>query len=643
MKRKLLFASILAAATLTISCSSEDNDIFVDDKPFNLDELKDKTTAPGDDFFRYCNGAWYDAAIVPDSTGNISFLWSAQEESVKAMFKEQSTNPTLPFLKTLKADYARRSETLTEDLALIRSYMDGVDGLTTMHDLLQYAGQLMKMDVPSLLTPSFYVHNKKAMVMLDYTSYQQVDISADSICRLGYTKEQAQKMLDNATKMSKVIKAVAAPTLTLKERLHKPVTDEEYKWAVAHMGSRATANDNISVMLNGMGLSRDVLHSVIEQEAGYYNMINKFTDAKVPEIKDYMKVIIAQSLIDNTAFCKDSYSKVLKENDYIQHALSKLYTETYCTSQTKEYIKTLCENIRASLINRVHNVDWMVENTMRTAADKVADIKFFCCFPDKWNDALVNPTVSGKSYLQDNLELAQQVCGVLISECGRTDDDAIWDVLQTLMPLHLINACYIPETNFIFITSAIACAPIVDITKSDAYNYGVIAMIIGHEMTHGLDSTGSKYDKDGNLFDWWTMDDKLKFKERQQMLINVYNNIVVMPGVYQNGEKTLGENIADLGGTLAAYDAFVALRESQGCFGDELTKQKKLFLESFANFWSEKLSPKMCLDMQKKDVHSNSIARVNGVVCNFPDWYTLYDVRANNKLYLAPERRVSIW
>ena len=246
-------------------------------------------------------------------------------------------------------------------------------------------------------------------------------------------------------------------------------------------------------------------------------------------------------------------------------------------------------------------------------------------------------------YLQDDLELAQQMYSVLISDCGRTDDDALWDVMQSILPLHVINACYVHSTNFIIITSAISCKPLVDITKSDAYNYGIIAAIVGHEMSHGLDNYGSRYDKDGYLADWWTLDDKLKYKERQQMLINVYDNLVVMPGVYQNGQKTLSENIADLGGSLAAYDSFVALRKSQGCSGNELDEQKKLFLESFGSLWREKQTAKRCLERQKNDVHSNPIARINGVVSNFPDWYSLYNVTPNNKLYLAPERRVSIW
>lgn len=629
---------------VNVSCSSEDENLFVDDKPCNLDELKDKTTAPGDDFFRYCNGAWYDATNVPDSVGRHGFFATDQTENARTMLKEQATKPTLPFLQTMKADFDRRKETKEADIAAIRNYMDAMNDMTTMNDLLQYAGQLMKKNIPSLATLSFFVQNKKAKCELDYDQAQVVTITADVLIQFGYTPEEAQKMLANATTVSKALQSVMAMPQSLMERLNKPITDEQYKLAMAHKGSRAATDDNISVILSGIGLTRNELYDDIQYETTYYDFINKLTDTHVPVVKDYMKLVIAQTLMQDTALdTKATFASEVQHNPMMQHALGKLFVETYMSSETKQYIAQMCENIRTSLINRVQKLDWMVDNTKRAAAEKVADMKFFCCYPEKWNDALVNPTVSSQSFLLDDLELAQQIYGVLISDCGRSDDDAIWDILQTALPLHEINAAYLPSTNFIIITSAISCAPLVDTTKSDAYNYGILGMIVGHEMTHGLDSNGSKRDKDGNYFDWWTMDDKLKFKERQQMLINVYNNLVIMPGVYQNGERTLGENIADLGGALASYDSFLALRKSQDCRGDELDAQKKLFLESYASLWREKRTPKFCLQMQKLDVHSDPIARINGVVSNFPDWYKLYDVRSNNKLYLAPERRVSIW
>lgn len=643
VRKVLALLFTVAVCMANMSCSSDDN-IFVDDKPCNFDDLKNKAISPGDDFFRYCNGSWYDSTVIPDGVNNIGFLQTEQSAKAPAMLKEQLTNPTLPLLKTLKANYDRRNETADADYSIIRSYMDDIDRQATMHDLLLHAGHLVQQDMPSLISPTFTVQNKMVKVVFDYSGFQKVTIPVEDICLMGYTEEDAQMMLSNADKISQDIVKTVGATLSIRESFNKPMSDDEYSFAVTHCASRASnPADNISVILSGMGLSPDVLYDTKGAFINYYGYINSLKDEQLAATKDYMKLVVAQYLLPFTAYGKGTYASQFNNNPYLVHVLSKLFADSNHTSQSKQYIETMCENIRTSLINRIGRLDWMVDNTKRAAADKVADMQFFCCYPEKWNDALLNPAVSGKSYLQDMLELAKQFNGVMISECGRTDRDALWDVMLILMPMYVINACYIPDTNFIIITAAISCAPLVDINKSDAYNYGAIATIVGHEMTHGLDSQGSKYDKDGYLYDWWTLDDKLKFKERQQQLITIYNNLVVVPGIFQNGEQTLGENIADLGGSLAAYDSFVALRKSQGCKGEELNAQKRLFLESYASLWRDKRTTQGYMIQQKNDVHANGICRINGVVCNHPDWYMLYDVRPNHKLYLAPERRVSIW
>lgn len=645
MNVRLLSASliVLFVAMTHVSCS-DDEQIFNDDKPCNLDALKDKTTSPGDDFFHYCNGNWYDNVVIPEGKTRCGFMQDEQYLATQTLLNEQRTNPTLPLFKTLKSDFERRAETKESDYALIRSYLDDIDRQTTMHDLLVHAGRLMRQDIPTLLTPDFFVQNKKVKVTLDYAAGQYLTLSSEILCQLGYTWAEANEMIENAKELNDDMYEIEKKSNSLQADRNAPLTDEEYNLAVSHLSSRASnADDNISTMLSGMGLSRDMLFYYINNELGIYNYLNKLTDKQLIAVRDYIKIAVAEYMIYKTAYSSQKFENAFGNIKYVQPVLGKLFAETHQTSQSKQYIETMCENIRASLINRIGRLDWMVDNTKRAAAEKVADMQFFCCYPENWNDALVNPTVTSKSYLQDFLELGKQYNGIFIGHCGHTDRDAIWDAIQIIEPMHDLNACYLPGSNFIVITSAISCPPLVDVTKSDAYNYGQIAAAIGHEMTHGLDSSGSKYDKDGNFSVWWTMDDKLKFIERQKQLVTIYNNLVVVPGIFQNGEQTLGENIADLGGLLAAYDSFVALRKSQGCKGEELNAQKRLFLESFANLWREKRTLSSYQEQQKVDVHANGICRINGVVCNHPDWYMLYDVRPNHKLYLAPERRVSIW
>lgn len=639
--------SLLAVFTVMtyVSCS-DDEQITRDEKPCDFSALKDKTTSPGDNFYRYCNGAWCDAATIAEGEHLYTFLRNVQNAEVKQMFNEQSTQPTQPLLRTLRDDYARRKETAAGDFALIRSMMDDVDRNTTMHDLMEHAGRLLSQNVPTLVTPSFYPQYKAVKCVFDFSSNQMPDLPADSLLKLGYSAEEAKRMCDNTKNVIvRLLRAGAGYSWMVRENLNKPQTaDDQILESARSKASRAGETmDNISYIAKGAGLTRDDIYHALVLEFGFYPVINAYEDRDLQLVKDYMKMTIAQGLLQYTSDNKSQYASMMSDDPCLTHVLGKIFADKHHTAESKQYVETMCENIRQSLINRIGRLDWMVDNTKRYAAEKVADMQFFCCYPENWNQTLLNITVSGQSYLQDQLEMGRQYNGEMLRLCGHTDRDALWDSMQSVMPAYIVNACYIPGSNVITITGAISTAPLVDISRSDAYNYGTIASIIGHEMTHGLDSDGSKYDKDGHDNMWWTLDDILKFKERQQQLVTIYNNLLIVPGVFQDGENTLGENIADLGGVLAAYDAFVALRKGQGYKGEELNEQKRMMLEAFASVWREKRDLTSVMEQQNNDVHANAVCRVNGVVCNHPEWYMLYDVRPNHMLYLAPERRVSIW
>ena len=217
------------------------------------------------------------------------------------------------------------------------------------------------------------------------------------------------------------------------------------------------------------------------------------------------------------------------------------------------------------------------------------------------------------------------------------------DRMKWHMDPQTINAYYNPTTNEICFPAGILQYPFFDMKADDAFNYGAIGVVIGHEMTHGFDDQGCQYDKDGNLNNWWTAEDKAKFDERAQVLVNYFNNIEVAPGVFANGQFTLGENIADHGGLQVSYQAFKnATKDAPLDTIAGLSPEQRFFL-SYADVWAGNIRDEEVLSRTKSDPHSLGRWRVNGALPHIAAWYEAFHVGPESPMYLAPEKRVSIW
>jgi putative endopeptidase len=212
-----------------------------------------------------------------------------------------------------------------------------------------------------------------------------------------------------------------------------------------------------------------------------------------------------------------------------------------------------------------------------------------------------------------------------------------------------VNAYYNPATNEICFPAGILQYPFFDMNADDAFNYGAIGVVIGHEMTHGFDDQGSQFDKDGNLINWWTEEDRARFEERTKVMEEYFNAIEVAPGVYANGKFTLGENIADHGGLQVAYQAFQNAQKAKKAKGEEalgekdgLTPEQRFFL-AYANVWAGNIRPEEVLQRTKSDPHSLGMWRVNGALPHIGAWYEAWNVTEESPMYLEPQKRVSIW
>ncbi len=316
-------------------------------------------------------------------------------------------------------------------------------------------------------------------------------------------------------------------------------------------------------------------------------------------------------------------------------AVGQMYVKKYFPKQNKERMLKLVHNLQASFKDRIENLTWMSEETKAKAIDKLMSMTIKIGYPDKWRDysALnIDPKLSYYENVQRAAKFEQEYS---LSYLDKPVDKAKWYMFP-----QTVNAYYNPSSNEICFPAGILQYPFFDMSADDAFNYGAIGVVIGHEMTHGFDDQGCQFDKEGNLNNWWTAEDKANFDARTKVMEEAFNRIEVAPGVHANGAFTLGENIADHGGLQISYNAFRKL--PQPTTESEFTPAQRFFL-AYANVWAANIRPEEILKRTKSDPHSLGRWRVNGALPQIGAWYEAWDVTETSPLYVPEDKRVSIW
>lgn len=318
-------------------------------------------------------------------------------------------------------------------------------------------------------------------------------------------------------------------------------------------------------------------------------------------------------------------------------AVGQMYTEKYFPAAAKERMVSLVKNLQVSLGQRIQNLPWMSNDTKVKAQEKLAAFHVKIGYPDKWRDYSALQ-VKNDSYWA-NVERANRFeYAYMINKANKPVDKDEWQ-----MTPQTVNAYYNPTTNEICFPAGILQYPFFDMNADDAFNYGAIGVVIGHEMTHGFDDQGRQYDKDGNLKDWWTAEDGKNFETRAAVMSDFFNNIEVAPGVHANGKFTLGENIADHGGLQIAYQAFKNATANAPLETINGFTPEQRFFFSYAGVWAGNIRPEAILSRTKSDPHSLGKWRVNGALPHIGAWYDAFNITAKDSLYLPVEKRVSIW
>lgn len=318
-------------------------------------------------------------------------------------------------------------------------------------------------------------------------------------------------------------------------------------------------------------------------------------------------------------------------------ALGQLYVARFFPPEAKERMEKLVANLQVALGERIAVQEWMSDKTKRVAQEKLDAFYVKVGYPNKWRD--YSELEIGDNYLRNILACNEFELKTMIREkLNKPVDKDEW-----FMTPQTVNAYYNPTTNEICFPAGILQPPFFDMEADDAFNYGAIGVVIGHEMTHGFDDQGAQYDKEGNLRQWWSEDDTKQFRERIQVMRDFHDSIEVLPGLHANGSLTLGENMADHGGLMVAFQAFKnATKDSPLPAIDGFSPEQRFFL-AYANVWGQNIREEEIRKRVKSDPHELGKWRVNGQLPHIDAWYEAFGITEQDPMFVPKDKRVTIW
>lgn len=647
---------------LLTSCSDDDvQPSAVDEKLWDLDKNMDESYRPGDNFYMYCNGAYWNAI---DCDGWIIDFFV---DEVGDMMQQRIDQVDDPRLNKIKADFANYGSNYEASDVAIRRLMEVVNQANTPEALWRALAQIIReggCTILNLLTipdgGNLYLYFNACGDWHDIEVLVQNWTGVSTLLRrAGMSEEEAARTVSLASdflsdsEVQQILEQMQQE-FTPQMFLRHPELKEHFSLPSA---SRAAVPGEAiqQVMAEELGIVRKIMNYDSSLQ-----LLAHVEGLDVPTLKALLHSLLALDYLYASPEALDEFNRTWEgvtidelrnsiQYTYFGYITSYVFATHYVTPELKQQYLTICEEMRQTFRKRIEALDWMSATTKTAALEKLEAMRFDAGYPDAWIEEGL-PSLDGASLVEDVMQLRKAYTALRINLGGQNAQDANFnDCIATPgYDLTQTNAFYTPTTNSLCIFPCFLLEPLYSPAYSDAFNYAVF-MVIGHEMTHGFDSDGANYDKIGDVRNWWTVADKMEFEDRQQLLVNCYDQLELlpdeMPGVYAPGEQTLTENIADLGGFLIAYQAYMERLDRDGFTGEERLKQERKFFQGYAGIWRAKYGSEYVDYMlfQAKDVHSMGKERINGVVMNCDRWYELYDVREGDKLYLPVERRTYLW
>jgi len=639
----------------------------------------DLAVAPGENFFLYANGGWMEKnPLKPEYArfGSFDVLREKNVEDLNALFSEMTNmNPEPGSIDQKIVDLYKQGLDSTrlnaEGAAPIKKYLDELYAVADKKALAAHLGQLnlvgeggffgngVDADLMDSKVQVFYL-GQGGLGMGDRDYY--VD-PANAELRKGYEAMLAKLFtlagLDNAEQRAANAAGVEDKLAQFSwtsvqnrdvEKLYNPMSSAQI--------FKTYPGFDFKTFFEAMNLPTDLDKIIVEQPSFFQGFSKLFKDTQIETLKDYLA---AQLLTSATGALSDDFyaanfdffstqmSGITEQkprwkramavpNNILGEAVGQMYVAKFFPESSKQKMLDLVKNLQISLGQHIDSLDWMSDATKAKAREKLAAFTVKIGYPDKWKDYSTLTVDPQLSYYENLRAASAWYVADNLSKLGQPTDPTEWG-----MTPQTVNAYYNPTTNEICFPAGILQPPFFNPDADDAVNYGAIGVVIGHEMTHGFDDQGSLFDKDGNMNNWWTAEDRAAFVEKTKVLVDQFNEVEIVPGLMANGALTLGENIADHGGVSVAWTALHnALGDQVPAPIDGFTAEQRFFL-GYARVWAQNITDEEKARLTKLDVHSLGNNRVNVTLRNFGYFFDAFGIQEGDAMWRPESERVLIW
>ena len=680
MRKRKMFPFLAAGIVALASCNTPQKEVvkIAAINPANMDT----TVAAGTDFYEYACGGWIkNNPLKPEYArfGTFDQLLENNQEQLRVLIEELSATPheagsVAGKIGALYAMGLDSTKLNADGVAPIKEELAAINALATKSDVSKMVATLHKegmapffalfvgadeknsaMNIVQLYQAGIGMGDRDYYLLEDEGSAKMRDAYRAYINKLftlaGSSPEQADAAVDAVMKIEKAIAEISYGREDLRDsqKNYNKLAYEDFKQIESPL--------DWDVYFESMGLAG--LKELDAKQINFYKDMNKaLQNTTVDEQKYYLAFNLlsaaAPYLSDDFVDADvEFYGKVMSGkqeqqprwkrslntvNGALGEAVGEMYVEKYFPASSKEKMLTLVGNLQTALSERINGLEWMSDTTKAKAQEKLAAFTVKIGYPDKWRD------YSGLEIKDDSYWANVRRSNIFDMAYQLADVDKPVDKSRWHMNPQTVNAYYNPTTNEICFPAAILQPPFFNPDADDAVNYGAIGVVIGHEMTHGFDDQGRNYDKDGNLIDWWTAEDAVRFKERADKLVDQYDQIIVIDTLHANGRFTLGENIADHGGLLVAHQAYLNSLKGKETPApiDGFTNEQRFFL-GYATLWGQNIRPEEIRRRTKIDPHSLGKWRVNAALRNIAPFYAAFDIKEGDPMFMAPADRVVIW
>ncbi|HTL82487.1 MAG TPA: M13 family metallopeptidase [Bacteroidia bacterium] len=673
--------ALLSAATLIIACNNSETPTSVANNCIDTTNF-DMSVRPQDDFYEYVNGNWIKKNPIPSSEtawGNFNVLSEKSRKDLREICEDaaKSSNTQGSNAQKIGDFYSAGMDSNAVEAAKfspIQSYLDQINAIKTpadvsamigtMHTMQMFAGfgSTVMADMKDSKVNAFYLFQSgTSLPEKDY--YFNPDFKGlvdayhthlvNMFKLMGDDEASAGKNADATLKIERMFADSSMGAIELRDQ------EKQYnKMSVADL-QKLTPDFNWSSYFSTIGAQN--VNEVIVAQPHFMWQFNKMLKAvSIDEWKAYLRFNLVHACAPkmHKAVCDENFSffgktlsgapqdqprwkKVLAVTEgALGEALGQLYVAKHFSQAAKDRVNEMVSNLIAAYTERIKSRTWMGDSTKIAAQAKLDHILRKLGFPDKWRD-YSGLDVTKESYLKNYLASNKFDMSYNLGKLAKPVDRMEWGMTPAT-----INAYYNPSNNEIVFPAAIMQPPFFDTTADDAVNYGAMGAIIGHELTHGFDDQGSMFDSEGNMKNWWSESDKANFKEKTSALAKQFDQFVAVDSMnlHVQGDLTLGENIADLGGLTIAYYAYKKSLEGKPAPEkiNGFTGEQRFFI-SWAQGWRNSQRTQALINQVKTNPHSPAKFRVLGPLSNLSEFYDAFGVKEGDKMYRKPEDRVLIW